>query len=226
MGAAWRGPKARDLEPVLEMVREVKALGLEACCTLGMLKDGQAEQLKRERASTTTTTTSTPRRSTTARDLDRATTRIASRRSSACAAPASRSAAAASSAWVNRALRARPHRAAREPGPPSRVGSHQRAGPGRGHAAGGEREASLDRVRPHHRHGAHPAAQERGAAFRGTHRDERGGAGALLLRRRQLDLLRREAAHHRQSRGGRATMRCSPRSACSPPRTRRAARVR
>ena len=46
MGAAWRGPRARDLEPVLDMVREVKALGLEACCTLGMLKDGQAEQLK------------------------------------------------------------------------------------------------------------------------------------------------------------------------------------
>jgi len=46
MGAAWRGPKARDLEPVLDMVREVKALGLETCCTLGMLKDGQAEQLR------------------------------------------------------------------------------------------------------------------------------------------------------------------------------------
>jgi biotin synthase len=46
MGAAWRGPKTRDLAPVLDMVREVKALGLEACCTLGMLKDGQAEQLR------------------------------------------------------------------------------------------------------------------------------------------------------------------------------------
>ena len=46
MGAAWRGPKARDLDPVLDMVREVKALGLETCCTLGMLKDGQAEQLR------------------------------------------------------------------------------------------------------------------------------------------------------------------------------------
>lgn len=46
MGAAWRGPKQRDLDPVLDMVRKVKALGLEACCTLGMLKDGQAEQLK------------------------------------------------------------------------------------------------------------------------------------------------------------------------------------
>ena len=47
MGAAWRGPKARDLAPVLEMVTAVKALGLETCCTLGMLKDGQAEALKR-----------------------------------------------------------------------------------------------------------------------------------------------------------------------------------
>ena len=46
LGAAWRGPKERDLEPVLDMVRAVKALGLETCCTLGMLKDGQAEQLR------------------------------------------------------------------------------------------------------------------------------------------------------------------------------------
>ena len=46
MGAAWRGPKARDLEPVLEMVRSVKALGLETCATLGLLREGQAEQLK------------------------------------------------------------------------------------------------------------------------------------------------------------------------------------
>ncbi|CAH1209269.1 biotin synthase [Candidatus Nitrotoga sp. BS] len=46
MGAAWRGPKQRDLDPVLNMVREVKALGLETCATLGMLKDGQAKQLK------------------------------------------------------------------------------------------------------------------------------------------------------------------------------------
>jgi biotin synthase len=45
MGAAWRGPKDKDLAPVLEMVREVKKLGLETCVTLGMLKDGQAESL-------------------------------------------------------------------------------------------------------------------------------------------------------------------------------------
>jgi len=46
MGAAWRGPKDRDLAPVLDMVRAVKALGLETCCTLGMLKDGQAAALR------------------------------------------------------------------------------------------------------------------------------------------------------------------------------------
>ncbi|MEZ0231740.1 MAG: biotin synthase BioB [Methylophilaceae bacterium] len=46
MGAAWRSPKQRDLEPVLKMIAEVKAMGLETCATLGMLKDGQAEQLK------------------------------------------------------------------------------------------------------------------------------------------------------------------------------------
>ncbi|MEJ7668492.1 MAG: biotin synthase BioB [Casimicrobiaceae bacterium] len=46
MGAAWRGPKQRDLEGVLAMVRAVKALGLETCATLGLLKLGQAEQLR------------------------------------------------------------------------------------------------------------------------------------------------------------------------------------
>jgi biotin synthase len=46
MGAAWRGPKDNDLDKVLEMVREVKALGMQTCVTLGMLKAGQAEKLK------------------------------------------------------------------------------------------------------------------------------------------------------------------------------------
>jgi biotin synthase len=46
MGAAWRGPKDRDLEHVEAMVRGVKALGMEACATLGMLSEGQAERLK------------------------------------------------------------------------------------------------------------------------------------------------------------------------------------
>lgn len=46
MGAAWRGPKDQDLDRVMEMVREVKALGLQTCVTLGLLKIGQAEKLK------------------------------------------------------------------------------------------------------------------------------------------------------------------------------------
>ena len=46
MGAAWRGPKQKDLDLVKNMVSSVKSLGLETCATLGMLKDGQAEQLK------------------------------------------------------------------------------------------------------------------------------------------------------------------------------------
>src|SRR4249920_405005 len=39
MGAAWRGPKQKDLALVADMVRAVKALGLETCATLGLLKD-------------------------------------------------------------------------------------------------------------------------------------------------------------------------------------------
>ena len=46
MGAAWRNPNERDMPYVLEMVREVKALGLETCMTLGMLNQSQAERLK------------------------------------------------------------------------------------------------------------------------------------------------------------------------------------
>jgi len=46
MGAAWRGPKQRDIDRVALMVKAVRALGLETCVTLGMLKEGQAEQLR------------------------------------------------------------------------------------------------------------------------------------------------------------------------------------
>jgi len=45
MGAAWRSPKDRDLDKVEAMVREVKALGMETCMTLGMLKPHQAQRL-------------------------------------------------------------------------------------------------------------------------------------------------------------------------------------
>jgi biotin synthase len=45
MGASYRGPKDSQLEPILAMVAEVKALGLETCATLGLLRPGQAERL-------------------------------------------------------------------------------------------------------------------------------------------------------------------------------------
>lgn len=46
MGAAWRSPKDRDIPKVAAMIREVKALGLETCATLGMLSAPQADALK------------------------------------------------------------------------------------------------------------------------------------------------------------------------------------
>lgn len=46
MGAAWSRPKDKDLDQVIEMVKQVKALGLETCLTLGMLEKHQAERLK------------------------------------------------------------------------------------------------------------------------------------------------------------------------------------
>ena len=45
MGAAWREPKDRDIEKVATMIREVKAMGLETCATLGMLEKTQAQAL-------------------------------------------------------------------------------------------------------------------------------------------------------------------------------------
>jgi|SRR5579859_45483 len=45
MGAAWRSPKSRDMDPVIEMVKGVKALGMETCMTLGMLSRDQAQRL-------------------------------------------------------------------------------------------------------------------------------------------------------------------------------------
>lgn len=45
MGAAWRNPHERDMPYVLELVKGVKAMGLETCMTLGMLTASQAERL-------------------------------------------------------------------------------------------------------------------------------------------------------------------------------------
>ncbi|TNG93238.1 biotin synthase BioB [Pasteurellaceae bacterium USgator11] len=46
MGAAWRGPKPKDVTKITEIIKAVKALGMETCGTFGLLQDGMAEQLK------------------------------------------------------------------------------------------------------------------------------------------------------------------------------------
>jgi len=46
MGAAWREPSESDMASVVEMVKGVRALGMETCATLGMLNDAQTEQLR------------------------------------------------------------------------------------------------------------------------------------------------------------------------------------
>jgi biotin synthase len=46
MGAAWRSPKDRDIDHVVEMVKGVRELGMETCVTLGMLSDEQTRRLK------------------------------------------------------------------------------------------------------------------------------------------------------------------------------------
>jgi biotin synthase len=46
MGAAWRSPKARDMDTVVAMVEGVKALGMETCMTLGMLTDDDIIRLR------------------------------------------------------------------------------------------------------------------------------------------------------------------------------------
>lgn len=46
MGAAWREPKERDMPALVEMIQEVRALGMETCLTAGMLTEQQAQTLK------------------------------------------------------------------------------------------------------------------------------------------------------------------------------------
>lgn len=46
MGAAWRNPKPHQLDEIAKMITAVKELGMETCVTLGMLQEGQAEQLR------------------------------------------------------------------------------------------------------------------------------------------------------------------------------------
>jgi biotin synthase len=46
IGAAWRGPRDRDIETLCDMIREIKSVGLESCASLGLLTQNQANMLK------------------------------------------------------------------------------------------------------------------------------------------------------------------------------------
>ena len=46
MGAAWRSPKDRDIDAIVEMIKGVREIGMETCMTLGMLTPDQAGRLK------------------------------------------------------------------------------------------------------------------------------------------------------------------------------------
>ncbi len=46
MGAAWRAPRDEQLDAVIDMIQQVKGLGMETCVTLGMLTPPQVERLK------------------------------------------------------------------------------------------------------------------------------------------------------------------------------------
>jgi biotin synthase-like enzyme len=84
MGAAWR--EVRDnaqFERVLDMVRDVTAMGLEVCCTLGMLSESQAKRLE-EAGCMPTTITSTRRPSITRRSSRRGRIRNGSTRWRTC----------------------------------------------------------------------------------------------------------------------------------------------
>ena len=81
MGAAWREVKdGPAFDEVLEMVRGVRALGMEACCTLGMLNETQAQRLA-EAGLTAYNHNLDTSQSTTGRSSRRAPTRTACARS-------------------------------------------------------------------------------------------------------------------------------------------------
>ena len=205
MGAAWRGPKERDLAPVLAMVREVKALGLETCCTLGMLKDGQAAR-SCEAAGLDYYN----------HNLDTAPEFYGEVDHDARLPGPARHARPRARRRHRRLLRR--HRrdgrvaaqragliaqlANMDPYPESVPINHlvQVEGTPLHDALRRRRGARSARIRAHDRRRADHDAEGDGAAVRGAARAGRRRAGAVLPRRRQFDLLRRQAADHRQPR--------------------------
>ena len=201
MGAAWREPKDRDLDKVCEMVEGVKALGLETCATLGMLTNGQARRLKaagldyyNHNLDTSpdyygeiiTTRTYQDRLDTLGRVRD-AGIHVC------CGGIVGMGESAEDRVGLIATLASLPQH-------PESVPINmlvQVAGTPLAHACKSHRS---DRVRAHHRGRPHLHAEIGGAPLGRARGHERGDAGAVLPRRRQLDLPRPQALDHPQSR--------------------------
>ena len=200
MGAAWRSPKDRDLDTVAAMVEGVAALGLETCATLGMLTPPQAQRLKQAGLDYYNHNLDTSEAFygeviTTRTYQDRLDTLAAVRGAGinvCCGGILGMGETGEDRvAFLHTLATLDPH--------PESVPINNlvqvEGTPARRHG-----DARSHRVRPHRRARAHPHAALARAAFRGTHGDERRDAGAVLPRRRELHLLRREAPDDRQSR--------------------------
>ena len=221
MGAAYRSPKPKQLEQVKEMVRAVHALGLETCATLGMLTPGQARELKDAGLDYYNHNLDTSEAFygeiiTTRTYQDRLDT-LESVRDAGPQGLLRRHPRHGRVGTRPRAAAAHARDAARAPG----ERADQPAGAGQGHAARRPAAARPARPRAHHRDRAAPDAALLRAAVRRPHRHERRGAGAVLPRGRQLDLLRRAAAHDAEPRqeSRRRTLRRASASSGRPPRT-------
>ena len=199
MGAAWReiedGP---DFEAVLEMVREVKAQGLEACVTLGMLQPHQAERLREAGLDYYNHNLDTGRSHygevIHTRTYDERLQTLDAVREAGIHVCSGGILGMGEGTHARAELLARAGRAR----PAAGERADQRAGAGRGNAVGRRRRSSTgpSSCAPSPR--PDPHAARRGAPERRPDRDGRGGPGHVLPRGRQLDLRGRRAAHHAQ----------------------------
>ena len=201
MGAAWRAPKDRDLNSVCAMVRAVKALGLgparrSACSRRRRRRRLKAAGLDYYNHNLDTSPEYYGAIITTRTYQDRLDTLEHVR-----------------AAGMQRVLRRHrrhggghrgPRRDDRDAGKPAGASgkrADQHAGAGlKARRSRAGRNSIRNGVRPHHRRCAHHHAEIGGAPLRRARGDERRDAGAVLSRRRQLDLLRAEAAHDAQPR--------------------------
>ena len=163
MGAAWRSPKPHHLEAVAEMVSAVKALGMETCVTLGMLAEGQAEQLKHAgldyyNHNLDTSPEFYGKIISTRTYQDRLDTleRVRDAGINVCCG------GIVGMGESPRARRA--DRPARQHGALPRIRAHQQSGAGRRHATGRRRSAGSVRIRAHHRRRPDHHAQGQGPA--------------------------------------------------------------